>query len=179
MKEQFERDSETEEATITTTANRTFKDKIKSSYKAHPKRFVVITFILVVGILLAIILPVVISSNKLGKKEQACYEIMLTESYQFKNPKSVRIISGTVSYFENNDTTYCFLRLSAENGFGATVTDNYFCGKGNDGMFIYSLDDYKTSMPSWYSSKLTLCYETDDFDISAVNKALDKYWNNY
>lgn len=115
-----------------------------------------------------------------NSKEQKCYELMIDVSYEFKNPSSVRILSGTVNYYPDTSPDYlsAYLRLSATNGYGATTSGYYFCGYSDDGsLFVYDLEEYGTDNPM-YSSSMSKCKVLDDFDIDKVNKMLDKKWGN-
>lgn len=113
--------------------------------------------------------------NNLSVEEKKLYELILDVSYEFKNPQSVRVVSGTCNYYPDVDENYisAYLRLSAKNGFGAETSGYYFCGHDSeDGkVFCYDLESYGTS----YDIKK--CNEREDFDIKKINNALDKYWN--
>lgn len=81
-------------------------------------------------------------NNGLSDREQAIYQLVLDASYKFKNPSSVRVVSGKATYTEItdeniNDMEYsdleierryfitANLRISATNGYGATTTEYY------------------------------------------------------
>ena len=162
--------------------------------------------VLLIGCLIAIVaIGIALLSgcsavSKLNEKEKATYDVLIEGSLQFKNPASVRVLSGTVSYYDVDDYRelygedfeeryesvwsdadkergylfYAYLRLSATNGFGSTTSENYFIAYGEDGdLNIWDLSEY----PSLFGDDD--CYATDDFDYAAVNAALEEYWENY
>ncbi|MBQ9806282.1 MAG: hypothetical protein IJW49_07240 [Clostridia bacterium] len=135
--------------------------------------------ILIIGLAVAIVFdPFHIYT--LPEREQKCYELMLDVCPEFKNPSSVRIVSGTFNYYPDVDSDYCsaYLRLSATNGFGATTTGYYFVGYGMDGgeLFIFDLEDFGQDY-EYFDSSIEQCKKTNDFDIERVNRELDQYWN--
>ena len=93
-------------------------------------------------------------------KNQRIYEFVLDVAYKFKNPSSVRVVSGKVNYDTTDTDTppYDFrdfeiekgyyingnLRLSATNGFGATTTDYYHIIYDKDGKL--SVENINESM---------------------------------
>ncbi len=128
--------------------------------------------------------------EKLGETEKKVYTLTLNFSYSFKNPSSVKIISGhfynSAEYFGEESGYYelCF-RLQAQNGFEATNTHRYYL-MGNietlknnfiidleDGSFVG--EDYKLGEERLLEYQLK-SLKTDDFDYSAVNNALKEYW---
>lgn len=91
--------------------------------------------------------------------DKAVYDIMTSYAGNFKNPASVRIISGT---YDDGDL---FARISAENGFGAYTTENYmvsdnYCCADNSGL---ADSVYKNSA---------------DFHTSPINHALARKFAN-
>lgn len=118
-----------------------------------------------------------IGCDKKNSKEEICYEIIIEASYQFKNPSSVRVISGTLSTsLSEMDFYTAYLCISATNGYGATITGYYQCTylKSDNIVLLDEIDD--ETDPNYYS-KLLQCKSRDDFDIDKVNKKLDKKWN--
>lgn len=96
--------------------------------------------------------------NEEDTKIERIYELILDVAYKFKNPSSVRIISGKVNYgtTDTDNPPYEFrnfelekgyyinanLRLSATNGFGATTTDYYHIIYDSNGkLSIENLND--------------------------------------
>ena len=117
--------------------------------------------------------------NELTVKELKAYELVLKCSYKFKNPSSVRIISGMLYYNPTTSPDYlsASLRLSATNGFGATTSGYYFCGYNDDGsLFFYDIEDYKDVLYSSYLMLLKDAGTINDFNIDKVNKKLAEKW---
>lgn len=139
------------------------------------------------------------ATSSLDEKEMATYNMLIEASLQFKDPSSVRILSGQVDYYDVDDYRelygedfeeryesvwsdadkergylyYAYLRISATNGFGTTTSENYFISYGEDGdLNIWNLSEY----PSLFGDDD--CYITDDFNYAAVNAALADYWEN-
>lgn len=100
------------------------------------------------------------TDDTLTDRENAIYQLVLDVSYKFKNPSSVRIVSGKVNYDTTNtkNPPYEFrdfelekgyyinanLRLSATNGYGATTTEYYHIIYNKDGKI--STDDINETM---------------------------------
>lgn len=121
--------------------------------------------------------------NKLGEKEKKIYDIIIDFSYDFKNPSSVRIVSGYYDEIvlddENCYVLYC--KISAENSYGATTTSAYQIEGliGSSPNKTKNIDEPEYQYEPWLTSwnfVTGLSKHTDDFDISAVNKALKEYW---
>lgn len=132
--------------------------------------------------------------DDLTSREQAIYQLVLDASYKFKNPSSVRIVSGMVTFdeanAENSDKEFSnfelqrgyaidgHFRFTATNSFGATISEYYFCGYNDDGtIFAYSFDTYKNLVPTIYAKMVEWASKTDDFDIDKINAELEKKWN--
>lgn len=110
--------------------------------------------------------------NNFSQREEKLYNLILDVSYEFKNPKSVRIISGTCEYFPDiDDSIYAFLRISAKNGFNAETDGYYFCWYNDEGK-VCCADLGKVGT----ATQIQKCNERDDFDIKKINTALDNYW---
>lgn len=169
----------------TATTDTTFSAKAKTLYKTHPKRFIAVIAAIFLAILAAIIIPIAVSNSSavssLDDREQKCYKLVVECSYEFKNPKSVRIVSGTLNYYPSVDEDYfsAYLRLSATNGYGATTTGNYFLGYDDDGSTFCIDLDYLDENGFDQSKYIQKCKVTDDFDVNKVNIALEQYWKNY
>lgn len=119
----------------------------------------------IIAIALAAILLVVgfvvISQNTLTGDDKVAYEIMLEAANNFKNPSSVRLVSGTVGV----DKDCLFAGVSATNGWGARSTSYYYIdGSG----WILEEDD----ATSFYKA-------TDKLHIQKINKKLEKALGSY
>lgn len=111
------------------------------------------TIILVVGF-------VIISQNTLTGDDKVAYEMVLDTANNFKNPSSVRLISGTVGV----DKDCLFAGISATNGWGARSTSYYFIMSGG----IIEEDD-----------PTSLYKATDKLNIQKINKKLEKALGSY
>ena len=120
-------------------------------------------FALVMAI--ALCFPLVGCGNSIPSKEESTYELVLAASYKFKNPSSVRVVSGKVYYYEITDDAkerneytdlelergYYIsgnLRLSATNGFGATTTGYYSVSYDRDSGTI-KVEDIEDEIEQW------------------------------
>lgn len=118
----------------------------------------------IIAIALAAILLVVgfvvISQNTLTGDDKVAYEMVLDAANNFKNPSSVRLVSGTVGV----DKDCLFAGISATNGWGARSTSYYFIMGG-----AILEEDNPTSM---YKA-------TDKLNIQKINKKLEKALGSY
>lgn len=128
----------------------------------------VISIIIAAVLLFCVIgLPIILSKNsKLTGNDLKAYELIVKYSKDFKDPSSVRVISGYLG-----KDSYYFV-LSAKNGFGARSTEACMIWTYNGKEKLDIID--KTS--SLYVKGLfeyTTCFDADK-----VNAALDKKWKN-
>ena len=86
--------------------------------------------------------------------DKAVFDLVVNCAENFKNPASVRLVSG--SYVDGS----LFARISAENGFGAHGTDNYMIS----GRYCFPDDSDRTS-DSVYNNR-------GDFHTGPINNAL-------
>ncbi len=111
--------------------------------------------------------------DKLGEKEKRVFDVVLEFSYDFKNPSSVKVVSG--DFEEEVNFTACF-RIQAQNGFGSTTSGYYMIIGNKSGIDSY-IDLEDDSLPSAsYIYGMQRALTTDNFDYSAVNNALNEYW---
>lgn len=103
------------------------------------------------------------NNAKLDGKDLIAYNLMLEVCYKANDPSKVQVISGTVASdmgvfkvsYNNGEDIYNIL-VSEKNG-------------------KYVAEKLHSQVVSMYSD---LLYATDSFNISKVNKALNKKWNN-
>ena len=119
--------------------------------------------IIVAGILVivAAVLGIIITSNALTGDDKVAYELLLNAADNFKNPSSVRIISGSVGV--DKDCLFC--GISATNGFGNRTTSYYYI---SDEGWILEKEDAS----SFYKS-------TVDLNVNKINKKLEKTFGGY
>lgn len=113
-----------------------------------------------VAVLVAILVGVWVNQNVLFGDDKIAYDIMVTCSSSFKDPASLRLVSGTLGV----DKDCLFVRVRAKNGFGAyNTTDYYFSDSGA------VLEDEEAENDVLYS-------ETEDFNVEKINRI---YARNY
>lgn len=115
-----------------------------------------------VAVLIAVLLFIHFFSPPLFGDSKTAYDIIVESAPNFKNPSSIRLVSGTVS--SDGTTLYC--GLTAENSFGGSGTDYYWLF---DGM-AYSLSDISET-PS------ILEKATDALNIPAINRRLVRHFS--
>lgn len=110
------------------------------------------------------------SKNKLTGYNLAAYELISEVSYEFKNPSSVRVLSGCVWYDEDDKEYSGWFALSATNGWGARTTGYYFVGYLDGKIYALDLEEYGTS------SSISYAKTRDQLDVDSINKALNEQW---
>ncbi len=114
----------------------------------------------------------ILSFGKLKGDNLAAYELITEVSYMFKNPSSVRLISGTVSYDEKDEEYSGWFAIIEENEFGATTVGHYRVGYHSDGkIFALDLEKYGSS------SSMASAKKKEELDVDKINKEIDKYWD--
>ena len=99
------------------------------------------------------------------------YNLITEVSYEFKNPSSVRIVSGKVFYSEE-DAEWCgWFALSATNSYGATTVGYYFVGYLDGEIFALDLEDNDTG-----STSIKYAKTQGELNINKINNALNKKW---
>lgn len=115
----------------------------------------------------------------LEEKERNVFHMMVDFSYYMKNPSSARILSGVFDgEYKDGEYFNAALCVLGTNSFGATVRGYYSInGLGGEIDYYYDLKDPMFSgMPGMGISD---AMKTDDFDYSAVNDALEEYWEDF
>ncbi len=132
-----------------------------SSLLEYANKNRVIAAIVGVSMVVVLILIFVISSlSSLSENDKKAFDMILKASDEFKDPSSVRLVSGSFS----EDGTLCCV-ISATNGFGARVTSYY--------RIYESGFSYKTEYPDSSFKK------TDFFNIEKINNKLKKEFSSY
>lgn len=112
-------------------------------------------------------------SDSLSGTDLATYELVLDVSYQFKNPSSVRVLSGRMFYSDEHMHWSGWLALSAKNSYGARTTGYYFVSYLDGEVFALDLEEYGTS------SDLNKAKDSPNFDIDKVNLELGNKWSAF
>lgn len=123
---------------------------------AKTKRIIAIA----VAVIVLIVGGIVINQNTLTGDDKIAYEIILDVANNFKNPSSVRLVSGTLGV----DKDCIFAGISATNGWGARTTSYYFISDG------FALED---------DDPTALYKATDELNIQKINKKLEKTLGSY
>jgi len=118
------------------------------------KKTVIIIAAIIVFMLVGIIAAAGLGGGLHGD-DKVAYELVLDAAPKFKDPSSVRLVSGTVGV--DKDCLFC--GISATNGFGARTTQYYFIMGGS----ILKEDD-----PS------SLYTTTSNLNTEKINKKLEK-----
>lgn len=118
------------------------------------------TIVIALAAILLIVGGVVISQNTLFGDDKVAYEMVLDAADYFKNPSSVRLVSGSVGV----DKDCLFAGISATNGLGARSTSYYYI----DGEGLFEDDD-----PSSFYK------DTEKLHIKKINRKLEKALGSY
>ena len=147
-----------------------YKLKCLMNKKGIKQAWICVVYVLVI---LAIVLGIKVASlgnNNLSGDDLAAYELIVEASYEFKNPSSVRLVSGTVFYDEEDHEYSGWFALSATNGYGGRTVGYYFVGYLDGEIFALDLEEDGTSTSIRYAKT------RDELDVDKINKALDKKW---
>lgn len=123
--------------------------------------------------------------EELKGRELAAYNLILEASYEFKDPSSVRVISGQLTGdIERDQETLDagFFVISAKNTYGARTTERYLVSHYDGELLVEKYSDLaeiiklltKTTEVEFNEK----CDKKDDFNIDKVNAALNKKWEN-
>ncbi len=127
--------------------------------------------LVIVIVLLGIKISTLPSSTTLTGDDLAAYELIVDASYDFKDPSSVRLVSGTVFYDEDDHEYSGWFALSATNGFGARTVGYYFVSYLDGDAFALDLEEYGDSTSIKYAKT------QDELNVDQINKALEEKWN--
>lgn len=124
-----------------------------SADNKRPIIFAIVGVLVIAGIIFAY-------NNILFGDDKIAYDIVVNASSQFKDPSSVRLVSGTLSL----DKDYLFCGISAKNGFGARSTSYYSITPNG-----YIIENENPE--SIYKTR-------DELNIDKINKALDRHFGS-
>lgn len=127
-------------------------------------------YILVVLIVLILTITTsFIVKNSLSNSEKIVYEIVDKNKNEFKNPKSLKVVSAKVC-----SDDYSIIRITANNSFGAEVTTSYYSNKGtlvtNNEVAKAVVEECFKKETSDYNSVQVLSKES----LKKINKKLDR-----
>ncbi len=127
-------------------------------------------------VIVAVIVFFVIKANTLTGYDKLAYDYILEASKSFKNPSSVRLVSG--QFFlqgawdeprEEGEMLFC--KLSATNGFGNRTSEDYDIFIGSDGK-VSVTNSYLMGSASDYQSR-------EKLDIKKINRKLEAELGDY
>ena len=127
-------------------------------------------YLMIAGIcIIAIIVFAVAKNNTLSANDKIALEFIEDFAYEFKDPSSVRLVSGTVDFPDDLPCLWC--GLSATNGFGARTTSYYFFRTYGNGTVGVTESSYGLTNPSFT--------EKDKLNIDLINKKLEQIFGSY
>lgn len=118
----------------------------------------------VIAVICAIALVLVyFSFFHLGTDDRYVYELVVEDSIYFRDPQSIRVLSGSAGVHPGDNTKYAFLRISSKNAYGAKESGYYFFREGE----ISDVSEEDLSV-SFCNEKL--------INAKAINIRLMLYW---
>lgn len=141
-----------------------------STSKAPGQKSNLKTVLLIVGLILVIVIGgTLIVDNMLLGNEKTAYDLVTQYKYNFPNPSTVRIVSGTV-----HSTKSAYLQLSYKDYDGNIVTGYYYLRDTR----IEDLEKSDDVGTTGWQVDILWCegegIESIKFDVDKVNNALDK-----
>ena len=106
----------------------------------------------------------------LGGNNKRAYDLIIENAYSFKNPTSVRVVSGTAGYNEEDRRPYAFVCTTATNSYGNYVTGYYCLGP-----------DYVSDVTDNLSGLINTSYmeelcQKDDLNVFKINFRIALHW---
>lgn len=96
------------------------KSDFSSTFRLSSKQ---IQIVAIVSIILFVVIGSFVANRYiLWGNDKAAYDMMVSCADNFKDPSSLRLVSGTIS----NDKEYMWAVVKARNGFGAYSSESYF-----------------------------------------------------
>jgi hypothetical protein len=147
--------------------------------KLDNKKKIIIIGIICIGILVIILM----AFNCLNKEEKAIYENIYAEQTNFKDPSSVKVISGKIC------DNLAIVKIGANNSYGAMTTNSYLIILDQEEKVLFDLDTDSNSSEdelkiSYEAYKLYLACETTNDEkqlsensIKKINKKLASRFN--
>ena len=125
----------------------------QNTYKLPP----ILKPIIIILVILAVFGSILYVNNNyvITGDDKLAYELILNVAHNFKNPSSVRLVSGTLGV--DKDCIFC--GISATNGFGARGTSYYYIDKKG---YVIEEED---NIYSFYK-------DTNKLNIKKINKFL-------
>lgn len=124
---------------------------------------------ILLGVLAALLCVYFVAFN-LGGSNKRAYDLIIENAYSFKNPTSVRIVSGMAGYNEEEGRPYAFVSTTATNSYGNYVTGYYCLGP-----------DYVSDVTDNLGGLIDTSYmeelcQKDNLNVSKINLRIALYW---
>jgi len=119
--------------------------------------------LIVLSCIIGILLITYFTFFHLGKDNKYAYDLVINNVYDFKNPKSVRVVSGSAGFNDTYNEEYAFLCVTATNSYGAETT-GYYC---------FHPDEF--SDVTDYAHMVNIC-KKDEINAFKINFRITLYW---
>lgn len=134
---------------------------------------------IIVGVLLSLSLCSCGAPQKLSDEDSMAFEYLEAASSSFKDPSSVRIVSGA---FSGDDEPTLYAKVLATNSFGANVTSYYAifddgtCIEWKPEVLEYAIENPDYDTLGDLVDELPLFFADDALDYDAINQKLGEKW---
>ncbi|MEG0322629.1 MAG: hypothetical protein RR619_01435 [Raoultibacter sp.] len=126
--------------------------------------------VVVVVAVLVLALALVGCGGGMDAKSEKAYDLIAVASEGFKDPSSVRVVSGDFYPNDKGEESLCVV-LAATNSYGAHMNDPYQIDK--DGSAL-CLTKYADALEKW----ILIAKTKDVLDCDAINKKLEQKWKS-
>ena len=121
-------------------------------------------------VVLAALLCLYFAFVHLSGDNKRAYDLIIENVYSFKNPTSVRVVSGTAGYNEEEGRPYAFVCTTATNSYGNYVTGYYCLGP-----------DYVSDVTDNLGGLIDTSYmeelcQKDDLNVFKINLRIAMHW---
>ncbi|MBR0439131.1 MAG: hypothetical protein IJK00_08425 [Clostridia bacterium] len=119
----------------------------------------------VLAIMILLLGIVLVNGGILTGNDKIAYDLIMNVAPKFKNPASIRLVSGVAGTDKDDGEKYMFCGISAKNGLGVRSTEYYYIN--DKGTILEEEPDY-----SFY-------FDTDKLNIEKINKILERKLKKY
>lgn len=78
------------------------------------------------GVIFVVLISLYLGLFHLSRNDKYAFDMLVANIHEFKDPKSIKVISGTASPGKRGeDSSYALMCISANNSYGARVTGYY------------------------------------------------------
>ena len=119
--------------------------------------------------------------TKLAEQDELAFEYVEKASDSFKDPTSVRILSGS---FDDSETPILYAKIMANNSYGANTTSYYLiensgqCSEMDAETIQYALENPEQTdqIKEGWADDLLLFFEDSALDYDSINDKLAEKW---